>query len=223
MSRIVSRIEFARMAGVSPAAITQSCKPGKPLAAARVDDRIDADHVSAQAYLLTQGVGVSGSVSAPTSKAKGRQSGANDPTDHVQDTDSDGSGSDDGPTDSEDIEAFADMTLRQLVERFGTARKFKDWLEALKKIEGIREKRLANERTEGTLVARELIQVHVFGAIDSGNRRLLSDAPRTIATRVSGATKSNASLEEMEGIVREVISSQLKPVKATAARVLRSA
>src|SRR5690606_8499244 len=84
-----------------------------------------------------------------------------------------------GEGSSDDLEQLAAL-LAPLTERFGLESAFKDWLDALKKIEEIREKRLKNEALEGNLIERELVKTHVFGAIESGNRRLLSDTPKTI-------------------------------------------
>ncbi len=49
MSLLLSRSEFARLAGVSPAAITKACRG--PLSAASVGPRLDAAHPSAVEYL----------------------------------------------------------------------------------------------------------------------------------------------------------------------------
>lgn len=53
-ARLVTRSELARIAGVSPAAITKACKAG--LASARVGALIDLDADAAQTYLANRGV-----------------------------------------------------------------------------------------------------------------------------------------------------------------------
>lgn len=122
----------------------------------------------------------------------------------------------------EDLEDLADA-IRPLLERFGTETRFKDWLDGLKKIEDIREKRLKNEETEGALIRVEPVKVLVFAAIDAAQRRVLSDAPRTIVRRVYAMAGSGTPVEEAERTVRELLGSILRPVKATAERVLRNA
>jgi hypothetical protein len=122
----------------------------------------------------------------------------------------------------EDVGSVADMTIREVIKRFGTVTAFKDWLTSLKAIEDIRERRLRNEEADGRLIPREPVKHHVFGAIDAANRRLLNDSPKTIARRVYALAKTGAAIEEAEQIVREIISSQLRPVKVQAARVLRN-
>ena len=121
-----------------------------------------------------------------------------------------------------EMPGYADMSIRELVARWGTFRTFADLLDALKTMEDIRKTHLHNEETEGSLISRELVQKHVFGAIEETNRRLLTDSPRTIAGRLLGMANGGATLEEAERTVRELISSQLKLVKAQASKVLRA-
>lgn len=221
MARLETRSALARLAGVSPAAITKACKG--QLAGACTGKRIDLDHASVQEYLAKKGVTSTPPPVAPArrretppaprpgkTKKRGRPSPAPKP-------------SVDRSADDEDPESFLDMTLRDLTERFGTETAFKDWLDARKKIADIREKDLKNDETDGRLIPRDLVRTHLFGAIEAGNRRLLGDSPKTIARRIYALAKSGAPVEEAESVVREIVSSQLKPVSDTAARVLRNA
>ncbi len=114
------------------------------------------------------------------------------------------------------------MTLRQIASRWGTMRAFRDHLDALKKIEDTRGKRLENDETEGQLISRELVKSHVFSAIESSNRRLLRDVPRTATRRLYANAKSRIPLEESETLVRDLIGSVLLPTKETLVRVLRN-
>ena len=233
MARLVTRSELARVAGVSPAAITKACKGG--LLAACVGKRVDLDHPSVVEYLEKKGVTPTlapnaGAKSSPTRprrrpakvesggpsreppKARPRRAASSPPTVDAEAADA-----------AEPIESFVDMTLRELTDRFGTETAFKDWLDARKKIADTREKELRNEETDGRLIERELVKTHVFGAIEAGNRRLLGDSPKTIARRLYALAKAGAAVEEAEKVVREIISSQLRPVAEDAARVLRNA
>lgn len=232
MARLVSRSELARIAKVSPAAITKACKT--QLAPACVGKRIDLDHAATTQYLRAKGI----SDPAPTSSSNPTKNHATNPTavrrrpkktadpEHAPGPRSDGGMEDPASEEvegEEDPEHFLSLTLAQIVERFGTKTGFKDWLVARKTIADIREKELKSDETEGRLIDRELVKTHVFGAIEAGNRRLLGDSPKTIARRLYALAKSGAPVEEAEKVVREIISSQLKPVKTTAARVLRNA
>ena len=123
----------------------------------------------------------------------------------------------------EDIEAFADMTLRELIQRFGTETAFCDWLKATKDIEHINEKRLKNAATKGELVSRHLIKIGVIDPIDSAHIKLLTDGAKTIARRATAMHGAGRPLEDVEEFVKDQITSFIRPIKAKVARALRNA
>lgn len=235
----VSRADFARLTGKSRAAITKLAK-GK-LAPAMVGDRIDIAHPVAAAYLAANRSGAREPAAtspetdrAPTKAKKQRPAVARAPTKGAspkrkppgrppaprpesEETD----WGDEVPEGSDEEVAELIATLTPLAKRFGTKRFFRDWLLALKDLEIIREKRLANAREEGLLIERARVQTHLLGIIESGNKRLLGDAPKTIASRNLAMAKSGASLEEVEKFVRDTMSSILTPVRDAVIRNLR--
>lgn len=210
MPDLYSRAQIARDKGVSAAAVTKWCKgAGKP---ACVGKRVDRDHPAARKYLGLPDA-------EPTEVVKpGKKSPVAPPARRRPQPE------EQAPQDVtlEDIQEYADMSLDELTKKFGHAVVFKDWLDSRKKISDIREKDLKNAETEGRLISLALVKTHVFGAIESSNRRLLGDSPKTIARRLFAMARSGATIEDGEKVVREVISSQLKTVKTTAARVLRA-
>lgn len=215
MARLVSRAEIARVAGVSAMAISKACN-GK-LKPACVGRRVDLDHPAVAEYVGSKGRTVPAPAKA-AKKAPPKQTAPHPPravkraSQPEQDAES-VDGTDD------DLESLAEL-LRPLVERFGTATRFRDWLVALKTIEEIRAKRLDNEEHEGLLIERELVQVRVFGAMDATNRRLLQDFPKTVARELYAQARAGVSHEELEKIVRNMISAQLRQVKTQASRAL---
>lgn len=228
--RPVSRAELSRIAGVSGAAITKAC--GKQLSAACTSDRVDLDHPSVVAYLAGKGRAAPAPDRAPTMDAKRaakRRSAKTVPSKRPAKRRGPPTGRRPSPPPPEPIQPRAEAVqldawarlLRPLADRFGTARGFRDWLLALKDLEVIRAKTLENEETEGRLISRELVKTHVLGAVEAANRRLLTDSPKTIARRVYAAANTKVPVEDAEQIVREAISSQLKPAQETAARLLR--
>ena len=220
MQKLISKAELSRLCGVSTAAITKACKKKFP-GAMHGDGqraRIDANHPAVIDYIESHGgtgpesirqddSGKDPSPERPPSKAAQIRDASPGEYEPVPD----------------DIEAFADMTIRELIARFGTETRFKDWLGALKTIEDIQEKRIKNAVAAGKLVSRELVERHVFGVIEASHRRLLNDSPKTITGQVYAAAKSGMELEEAESKVRLLISSQLKSVKARAEKGLRNA
>jgi hypothetical protein len=115
------------------------------------------------------------------------------------------------------ISALVEMPFGELVKTYGTARGFKLWTDSLKD----RKTRIAKDEAEELSVRREAIQIFVFGALESTNRRLLRDVPKTLATRLMSLVKSGGTLEESEKLIRDSISTGLSEVKATALRVLK--
>lgn len=212
MARLISRAELSRCAGVSDAAISKACKAQFP--GACDGRRVDVDHPEVVAYL--KGKGKKPPAVRRAAVVKPPEAPAPSPRFAPQLTVERQSGTD------EDLDELADL-LEPLMRRFGTAQAFRDWLVALKTIQEVRSKRLDNEETEGRLIERELVSTHIFSALENFHKRLLTDVVTTISQRLYGAAKGGVPLEEAKRIVRGIISEQLKPVKITAARVLRNA
>lgn len=225
MPRLITRAELARLAKVSGAAVTKACR--KQLADAVVGDRINVDAASVVAYLAGKGKKPPADLGkaekakapqraarAPTKPAKAApEPKAKPPAPRPKKT---------APADeTDDLAKYADMTLRQLVQQFGTDRAFKDWLDARIKIETAREKRLANDEADGRLISKDGVRAHVFAVIDACFRRLLQDAPRTLAAKLLSRAKANGTLEELEQAIRSEISSQLNAMKESVVRSLR--
>lgn len=209
MEQLVTRSELARIARVTPGAITQAAARWDR--GALVGPRVDLSHPDVQRYLARREVdqtrvAVQGPDAMPPPTVLRPV-----PALHEAHLD----------TRAEDIEQYAHWTLEALVRKFGTATAFNDWLDARKRISDIREKDLKADEREGRLVSREYVRVHVFSHLEAANRRLLQDAPATIARRLYAAAKSGMTVEEAEELVRELISSQLKPAKDAATKALK--
>lgn len=234
MARLVSRAELSRIAGVSDVAVSKACKG--PLAPACRDKRIDLDHPVVAAYLQRKGRAAPKAAAAPTPSApKGARrsvvppAGRREPPKRVPAAPAAPTehGLDpvvkDGPSGVEDIDRYANMTLREISQRFGSMSVHRDWLEMRKRQVDIQEKEIKNRELAGKLIPRELVRAHVFGAIEEANNRLLSDAARTITLRLFEMAKSGTAVEAAETTVRELLGAVLHPVKERAARVLRRA
>lgn len=123
----------------------------------------------------------------------------------------------------DDIRAFIDMTLKELIQRFGTDVAFLDWLKATKSIEDINEKRLKNAVTQGELVSRDLIKIGVIDPINAAHIKLLTDGAKTIARRVTAMHGAGRSLEDCEKFVADQMTSFIRPIKSKVARALKNA
>jgi hypothetical protein len=234
-ARIISRAEYARLAGVSKPAITKQCRKGGSLAAACEGDRINLDHPAAQAYLAARGKAEqparaptkaskssSAKAAAPTKPARSGKKSKTAPTGPRPEASVPPPPRVPAPKEIAELEELR-LHLAPLVHRFGTARNFRDWLLSLKDIEVVVEKHLSNEEAMGRLISRELVQSHVTGMLVALSRKLLTDAPKTIARRLAAHFNAGGTVEEGEVIVRVNLGSHVKPVKEKVLTTLRSA
>ncbi len=123
----------------------------------------------------------------------------------------------------EDLLEFVDMTLREILVRFGTTTRFNDFLAATQKIEAINEKQLKNAQTEGKLVARSLVQKTVIDVYNEAHLRLLKDGAKSVAATVVSKHASGAEMAEIEGYVSDMLASFLKPVKTKIRKAMSDA
>ncbi len=225
VEKLVTRSQFARMTSVSAAAITKACGSDDLLKPAVVGKRIDLNHSSAVSYMYAHPLKVDSTVAPPppveekphkrgyaarNQTKKQNREPITDPEDMLHSI-------------PEDIRAFADMSLRDLVHRFGTDVAFLDWLKATKAIEDINEKRLKNAQTRGELVSRHLMKIGVIEPIDAAHIKLLTDGAKTIARRVTAMTAAGKSVEDCEKFVADQMTSFIRPIKAKVARALKNA
>lgn len=224
MPNLVSRADYARMAGISDSAVSRLAR-GK-LADASAGKRIDLDHPAVVAHLESRGVDPT--KGPPTGRTVAERATVARRKAPAKASRQAPSGGEDEPAETtrqagvtkDEIERFDHMTLRELMDRFGTAPVFVDHLNALKRMEDVREKALKNDETDGLIISRELVQAHVFGTLYGLSRRLLGDMPKTVAQQLYALAKTGAPLEEAERVVRDAVSSQIEPVKVKVANAL---
>ena len=205
------------MAGVSAAAVTKACSAG--LAPATEGKRIDANHAAAVAYLDRRAPGKP----APK-KRDGRKKAVPHARGHVVRNEKrkrapvwEPTGDGEIP---DNIQDFVDMTLREIIGRFGTETRFGDWLKATKQIEDIAAARIKNAASAGELVSRHLVKIGIIDPINSAHVRLLRDGSKTIAQRSTAMVKAGATPVEIEAFVEDQIASFIRPVKAKVRRAL---
>ncbi|WNO24175.1 hypothetical protein Scuro_14 [Acinetobacter phage Scuro] len=120
----------------------------------------------------------------------------------------------------ENIEIYADMTLREIYEKFGTATRFKDWLSAMKDITVIQERQLKSAQLQGKLVSRKAVHDFIVDPINSTHIKLLRDGSQTIAVRAKALVESGAEVAEIKHFVEDTIGSFIKPMKTRVSRAL---
>ena len=122
----------------------------------------------------------------------------------------------------ENISKFLDLTLGDIINRFGTDVAFKDWLRAAKLIEDIAEKRIKNAITSGELVSRKLVAVGVIDVVDMAHVQMLSDGADTIGVRGHALIKAGGTAAELKALASDQMGSFIRPIKAKTARCLTS-
>lgn len=115
-----------------------------------------------------------------------------------------------------DFGQFSDWSLARVVGEYGTDERFKTWLSATKILVEIHAKNLQTLDRERRTIDRDLVRQHIFGAINDGNQRLLVDAPKSIARRVSAHAKSEGTIEDVEKMIRAEISKHLRAAQLAA-------
>ena len=196
MKILVSRAEFARRAGVAASTVTKACK--KALAPATSGRRIDVNHPAAIAY-INKRTGNTTTVNGWTAHNEAKKLAALETLKN---------------------ESLADMTLLELVAKYGTDTAFSDWLKSVRIIEDINEKRLKNTQTICELVNVQLVKNGVVKPFDMMCDKLLTDGAKTIASRVTTMNGAGRSVEDCEHFVADQISTFIKRMKAESLKVL---
>ena len=200
---LITKAKMAKLAEVSRSAITKSCREGA-LKSALCGDKIDLRSEPARLYLREKGIDpdIGLQESTPVSNPHDSQF--------------------DFPDGKMDPMGFGNMTLNQICDTFGSGEKFKHWLSAQKILTEIQRNELANAKTAGDLVAKNLMGM-VFDSIDSVFRTLLTDTSKTIGIRSKAMAESGSSADEIQKFVVDQISSVIRPGKTKAKRVLDNA
>ena len=225
MPNLVSKAAFAQMADVSAPAITKACKA--QLAIVLVGKKIDADHPEAKAYIRrNKGKRKARSAQSRELRKRGRPAAKPKPqrkTTAKKQPNVDTSDAEDflNEDPNADIAEFLDLTLRQVVVRYGTEQRFSEWLRSVKILEDIKKAQIANAEKEGGLVSRSLVQHSVISPIITAHNRLLNDTPPTIARQVALMVKADEPVEACEKWIREQFSSHIQPMKDRIMKALK--
>lgn len=228
MAVIVSKAQFARMAGVSGAAITKAVGT-KRLNHAVVGKRIDASHADAVAYLDAQGRGGL-DVTAPSlgsetdiisTKVPERSPDTRGAGVKKEKKKHEGELSPDADLPGE-IYDLLDLSFREILDRYGTEARFVDVLSAGQKVESIKSSRVKTAQSEGKLISRVLVKNGVIDVFNSAHLRLMKDGAKSIAAGAISKHSSGASATEVEAYVSDILGSFIKPIKSKIVRTLKN-
>lgn len=122
----------------------------------------------------------------------------------------------------DNIAAFADMTIRDVIRKYGTADRFVDYLKALKEIGIMAEREIKLAEIKGQLISRDLVQKYVVEEFDAAHMKLLRDGSKTLAVQVSAMVAAKETPEDIEKFISEKITDFIRPVKTKVAKALRN-
>ncbi len=210
MSNLVKKIDFAKICGVTPAAVTKAT--AGPLKPALVGKRIDINHPLVRDYMQDRDITIP--------KIRQKEPSKLPPRDPVQKSEK--RTYEDILVDiPEDLHDYLQWTLIQIYEKFGTIERFDTFLDAVKTIEMVEDRRIKNAKSAGVLVSRELIRIGIVEPIDRAFHQLLTDGAKTMNMRIHTMIKSGSDEEETEKMVIDNLTSFIKPLKSKMKRELR--
>lgn len=121
----------------------------------------------------------------------------------------------------EDIRIALDLTLRQILQTFGSNRSFIDWIKQIKEIEAIHLKRLDAAKKEGKLVSRDKVSRGIIEPFEAAHVRLMTDASRKIADRCIMMCKAGKTRPEIQNFVSKEIGTHIRTAKSKIRRNLK--
>ena len=176
--------ELAKLAGVSQPAVTQAMRKGRALEGARgKDGKFDPSDARVVLYLKKKETRRRGKLPKKPAPATGTLEEL-----------------------PREIRDLAELSLRELAERFGHAVEFNEWLRSVEKIERISQIRISNQMKEGAIIPRDAVKRFVLEPFDRAFRLLLSDGCRTISRQLSARIRAGEGEAEREEYVREQIA-----------------
>lgn len=210
--------EFGRRVGRARSTITELVQG--PLSAARLQNgRIDAACPVVAAWLTAKGIDRNMVLSAVVTTLAPRDAAptAQRPSAVKVGGSAEARGAFSDPI---DVAFIDDLTLRQIVARYGSRQGCSDFLAMRKVLADTRRIELANAARAGELIDRELVSKHVIGHLRALHSRLLTDTAATIARRLHSESRAGRPIQELEALVRELVGSQLAQAKADVKRAL---
>lgn len=246
MKRLVSKIDFAEMVNVSPAAITKACN--NKLKPAFDGKRIDINHSCVIEYMKRKESQQLKKSENNQESEKLKKVNLNNDFDDTNDNFIDeeveeyqfvkvdtkkskktnenlkqnniGMYTDTGREIPEHIRKYLKYTVEDVINEFGTEVALNDFLLSIKRIEDIETARIKNDKSKGLLVERELIERGILNPMDSAFTRLLTDGSKTITKRLLAKKESGLTIHELEEFTSNQISSFLKSLKQSIKRTL---
>lgn len=223
--RLISKAELARWAGVSAPAISKACRVGGPLYDAASSEGVDAEHPLVRQWLA--GHGVHKLPDPPQArpkakpKAKPKRGTARRPTPPPKpkaDPPPAPPQLDELPGGIEDLE---NLTVREVVMRYGSVDGFKRFVDSLKGIAEYKHRELRVRQQRGDLIERDRVAGVVFPLLEVAFSRLVGDVPESVSKLVVARAEAGGpeTTADVVQLIRDANSRVLKNLKESAARM----
>lgn len=194
----VTKANFARQQQVQASTVSRWVRlPDGPLVDALDPrgDKIDVDHPKVKAFLESQ------QRKADRRTITSRRAQEEDFDDGIPD----GMPSAGASPSFADSELMQHLTVAEIANRFGGLTMFTEYVKTYNVLQDARKKELANLKTDGTLVSRDLVRAAVLTHVDRLHRRLLTDFAESITRLIYGHCNAGDALEVAKSTVRESI------------------
>lgn len=198
----VTKANFARQQQVPANTVSRWVRiPDGPLVDALDPrgDKIDADHPCVKRFLESQ------DRKADRRTIASRRAQEEDEDDFESGTSSPGGAS---PSFA-DSDIIQHLTVAEVATRFGGLPMFTEYVKTFNVLQDARKKELANLKTEGTLVSRDLVRAAVITHLDRLHRRLLTDFAESITRLIYGHCNAGDAVEVAKLTVRDRIGAVL--------------
>ena len=218
MTRTISKAELARWAGVSRAAVTKACKG--PLYDAADSKGVDVSHPLVRQWLSSHGVtdlpGEEPAKPAPAKRRRSKPQGKTPPPDTPKPPPPEPTAT--IPYELRDLE---NLTVREVVMKFGSVDGFKRFVDSLKNIAEYKHRELRVRQQRGDLIEREKVAGLVFPLIDVAFSRLVSDVPESVSKMVVARCEAGGpdTTADVMQLIRDANSRVLKNMKQSASHL----
>jgi len=110
-----------------------------------------------------------------------------------------------------DMTRLENLTVKEIVMKFGTVQGFKQWVDALRSISDYQYRDIRIQESRGDLIPRAVVESQVFPLIDVCFQRLVTDMPDTLCKQI---------IARVEGGGPEVAVDVQKMIHDMASRIL---
>jgi hypothetical protein len=215
---------LARRVSCSRALVYKLAAKGKRLENALVGDKVDLNHPDAAHfcaqydYQEPDGAAIAAAARASVREQPNGKGTAPPSThlDHFPPQQFDDDKADEDRTANE----YLDMSVRELIARYGTQSQFKDLASAVKNLIQMRGYEEEQARKRGEYIHRAHAE-RLVAMIDGMQKALLTDAVSNMANKVAVQVRANAEKTEIERSMRDTISRIIKLSKTQLVRSLR--